>query len=46
MVCKYWREYELEIATVEKKLQLPAADKEFIRDKIVEAVIGATELIR
>ena len=46
MVCKFWREYELEIGSVEKKLQLPATDKEFVREKIVEAVIGATELIR
>jgi len=46
MVCKYWREYESEITTGEKKFQVPSEDKAFVREKIMEAILTATELIR
>lgn len=46
MVCKFWREYEFEILVGEKKYQIPPEDKAFIREKIVESILHATELIR
>ena len=46
MVCKYWREYDYEVIVGEKKYLIPVEDKKFVRDKIVESIIAATELVR
>lgn len=46
MTCKYWREYSPEILAGENRYVIPAGDKAFVRDKIVESIIAASELIR
>merc|ERR1711881_182052 len=46
MVCKYWRERDPEVTQGENKYVLPADDKAFVRENIVESIISASELIR
>ena len=46
MVCKYWREHDPEVQQGEQKYVLPAEDKAFVRNNIVESIISASELIR
>jgi hypothetical protein len=44
MISKYWREREVDGA--EQIHIIPADDKNFIRNSIVESILSATELIR
>ena len=46
MIGKHWREREYEIAAGEQKFIISEADKVFIRERLVESIIGASELIR
>lgn len=46
MVCKYWMESDPDVEEGEKKYILPAEDKAFVRNNIVESIISATDIIR
>ena len=46
MTGKFWRERDINLNHGEQLFVVPDADKSFIREKIVESVIEASELIR
>jgi len=46
MIGKYWRDRDPEVVAAENIHIIPEADKNFIKERIIESIISASELIR